>query len=66
MLSQYEKYPLCQNMQLANNGKLFYHHGLCCGIQGLVDLWVMGIYFAWFILNPCSDLWGFMSPATFP
>ncbi len=36
--------------------------------QGLVDLWVMGIYgdlwgfilHGLFILNPCSDVWGFM------
>ena len=43
-------------------------------VQGLVDLWVMGIYFAWFIYTKSmlgfmgiyGDLWGFISPAVFP
>ncbi len=36
-----------------------------CHAQGIVDLWVMGIYGdlfspGSFIINPCFDLWGFM------
>ncbi len=39
--------------------------------QGIVDLWVMGIYGDLFspgpfIINPCLDLWGFISPASYP
>ena len=74
ILSKFTNYFLCKKKDEVMNCILYYeckrvaHFECCFKCQGLVNLWVMGIYLRdlFIIINSFSDLWRLMLPAAFP